>query len=435
MSLDKSVGLTSQFTKDNFLNLVLSGLIALSTLFSLTIHRWLGIDFFICVAISIFVLFRSKKEDVDVSRLTPLFIVTFCSPCIAILVSQTIRMDWSFPYYDSPIRFMMAIPIFLMILRKNLAIGKILSYSVPLTPIITLLVVPFLPKEGWGIEPTRLGTYFVDPLTFGWVMLCFGLLSLFTWKMNPQRSKKLSTVFTLSGFFTGVYLSIASGSRTGWLALPVVLLILVVDFLPKGKKMKYSALALTLVMVLTIALYQYSNTVKERVDIAASEIKSYQMHAVNIDNSVGMRLSFARMGYYLFTLRPLSGFGDHDFKERINDPFPSSFTTQFTRDFPVTAGFHNEFTTNMVRSGIWGLMSTALLFFVPLGIFIYGLKKTICPEIALFGFAFVVCELISGMSTEVFNLKFTATLYAFMMAVLCGTVIKAIRQSRHHATE
>jgi hypothetical protein len=46
-----------------------------------------------------------------------------------------------------------------------------------------------------------------------------------------------------------------------------------------------------------------------------------------------------------------------------------------------------------------------------------------------------VCELISGMSTEVFNLKFTATLYAFMMAVLCGTVIKAIRQSRHHATE
>jgi O-antigen ligase len=159
------------------------------------------------------------------------------------------------------------------------------------------------------------------------------------------------------------------------------------------------------------------------------------MHDVNIDNSVGMRLSFARMGYYLFTLRPFSGYGDHNFKDRINDPFPSSFTTQYTRDFPVNAGFHNEFTTNMVRSGIWGFISTALLFFVPLGIFAYALKQSICNDIALFGLAFVICELISSISTEVFNLKFTATLYSFIIAILCGTVIKKIIQSRNHAPQ
>jgi O-antigen ligase len=67
------------------------------------------------------------------------------------------------------------------------------------------------------------------------------------------------------------------------------------------------------------------------------------------------------MGLHYFSERPLSGWGDKGFKEKLNDPEISFFSSSFTRDFAFNAGFHNEFITNMVRSGILGLVSSILL--------------------------------------------------------------------------
>ena len=91
--------------------------------------------------------------------------------------------------------------------------------------------------------------------------------------------------------------------------------------------------------------------------------------------------------------------------------------------FAFSAGFHNELVTNAVRSGIWGILSTLLMFFAPIALLLK--KSPSQKEIVTLGLTYIVCEMISGMSTEVLNLKFTAAIYATMIAVLCGIALNS----------
>ena len=93
------------------------------------------------------------------------------------------------------------------------------------------------------------------------------------------------------------------------------------------------------------------------------------------------------------------------------------------------AGFHNEFTTNAVNFGIWGLLSTVLVFFVPLTIFIKAYRRRINTQLVLIGITYVLCELASSMTTEVWSLKFTAALSAIIISVICGLTLNVMRNT------
>jgi O-antigen ligase len=147
---------------------------------------------------------------------------------------------------------------------------------------------------------------------------------------------------------------------------------------------------------------------------------------------VGARLSFARMGAYYFNLRPWSGWGDIGYKDHIHDLAITRFSDPIAQEYTVAAGFHNEFTTNAVRSGIWGLLSTALLFFVPLALFFKNYNKHNNTQLALIGITYMICELVSAMSTEVWNLKFTAALSSLLIASLSGIILASYNHNNEH---
>jgi O-antigen ligase len=231
----------------------------------------------------------------------------------------------------------------------------------------------------------------------------------------------------LTAVVIGLGFSIYSDSRTGWLGLPVVLFFFLARAFP-FKRFYSSLLAIGLMVAASIGFYSASTNVHDRVQLALQEASGYKRTELNPDNSVGMRISFARMGWYYFKLQPLAGWGDKGFAGHVNDPAISSFATQFTREFALTAGFHNEITTNAVRAGIWGLISSLALFLVPLAFFArVVLQGGAGSAVAFLGFCYVVMEFIAGMSTEVLNLKFTATFYACMLALWVAATINARR--------
>jgi O-antigen ligase len=244
--------------------------------------------------------------------------------------------------------------------------------------------------------------------------------------INFKNKSLISNLVLLIGFVLGLYLSVKSGSRTGWLAVPIVFIFLFVMNAPFKNKFASICIALLIGTTGTFTIYKTSSTVNQRVNLAIHEVSSYQLNQLNPDNSVGMRISFYRMGLYFFSERPFSGWGDKSFKEKLNDPQISFFSSNFTREFAFNAGFHNEFITNMVRSGILGLLSSLLLIATPL-IILWKLL-TFNRQLAIAGVTYVICELISGLSTEVFNLKFTAALYAFNISVFLGLALQSLIQ-------
>lgn len=394
-------------------------------IFALSIGRWVNIALFAAGIAAVFILFSTRataRARISKSWLYALTAILL-APAAAVFLGQFFRHQFAWPDYDSPLRFLVAIPILLALLRTQLNTARLLHLTIPLSVFATWAIVSYAPRLDWTAE--RLASSFADPLNFGRIILAMGLLSLasINWTDIDQWAIKL---FKITAFLVACYLSIRSGSRTGWLAFPLVLMLLVVA---KGPKYKFALLVLAAAVAAlsSFLIYRYVGVVHDKIALAIHEIADYRWNEVNPDTSVGSRISFARMGYHLFLLNPLSGWGDKGYFAAINAPEFAAFTNQLVRWGAVMSGFHNEIITNMVRSGVWGLISSVALFLIPLLLFgsrlLDGNQQT--RNTAVVGLSYVIIELISSMTTEVFELKYTAALYALMLVSLSAPVIVA----------
>lgn len=354
------------------------------------------------------------------NRWVLLLCMAFASPFIAILFSQLLKHKIVLSYYDSPLRFILAIPILIALLIVRIKNLYFVFFSFPTTLILTISLLPLLPHTGWAIvDPDRFSSYFVDPLTFGRISLELALISILTPLLllsSVARKNLIVFLIKIAALVIGLVLSIKSGSRTGWLALPFITMFLLFHFI-RIQRIYSILVSIALVAALGLLFIYTDSPMQRRFNQAFHEITSYHWNAVNKDESASMRISFARIGFYLFELKPFEGWGDRDFKSHLNDMEINKFSTDFTRQYVLNAGFHNEFITNMVRSGIWGLISSILIFAIPFGFF---WNQWICSRINIFaltGMSFVFFDIVSAFSTEVVNLKFTAAYYAYLIVL------------------
>ena len=162
----------------------------------------------------------------------------------------------------------------------------------------------------------------------------------------------------------------------------------------------------------------------EKIYLALSEISNYHWNSLNPDNSVGMRISFYRMAVFYFLENPLKGWGDLGWMKLMDSPGISQYATSFTRDY-VKNGFHNEVFTSAVRSGIWGLISSIALLFIPVVFAINIHSKSThdtIKHLTLFLLFFMSHMFVAGMTTEVTNLVFLSSFLGISLAVLIGDI-------------
>jgi len=408
-------------------------ILSLSPLFLLTMRSWSS-AFLIIGSILSFIFLLLAKPNIDSSseiskRLGKLVIITMLAPLCAVAFSSLLRGIYAWADYDTASRFLIAIAIFLFATRKCFNIAHFLQYTAPLSLIFTLLHQIYCQQPKlWG--PDRMSTYFSDPLVFGYTCLTFSLISLTSINIFTKDSK-LAVVFKLLGAAIGFYLSIMSGSRTGWLAAPIVIAIWFYQkdsFKSNNKRLNLWIIGLSVAFI--IILCTLSSTVNQRLALALHEIFNYSWIGIAPETSVGLRITFLRIAFDMFMSNPFIGYGDTS-KQLISLP-QNIYTYASPESIHVafTAGFHNEIITNSIRYGLAGLISSAMLFIVPLLVFIHQLKSknTARRANALIGIVFTICVTISSFSTEVFDLKYTASFYAFTIALLCASALAAKSQ-------
>lgn len=400
--------------------------LAVFPLFALTLRGWINACLLVALLLSMWVLVRDRKQQVHQASgqgaeiWLRVFFLALAAPMAAVFLGQLFRREFAWSNYDSASKFLFAIPLVLVILRNRINAVRFIEYAVPATVFITAFSALIHPDLKWG---ARLTTYFVDPLTFGSICLTLALISLVAIDLHKPDSGWVR-LYKFAAFVTGLYLSFLSGSRTGWLAIPVVLWLWL-----RFKKNFPHWVILVAVALFCGAVYFSIPIVRLRLDIGVGELLHYRWDSINRDTSVGMRISFYRIGWDFFCQNPLGGWGDKGFKLLLSAPELEKFASDSTIGFTLNAGFHNEVVTNMVRSGIWGLISGLGLFLVPLALFVRGLRSPsgVVRSYALLSLCYLVCVMVSGMSTEVFNLKYTASFHAMMMASFAGTLLMLMR--------
>lgn len=422
----------SQFITSKFRNPIEQLFIAslvISPLFLLTISGWMTRIVAVCALLAICVFYKnnsikiksslSKKAAFDAKILC----FTLALPLLAIFLGQSFRGHYEWAYYDSPAHILICIFILLATAKVGGHVVKWMSYIFPIASLLALANILIAPNLFWGA--TRLSTLAVDPLMFGSLNLTFGLLSLFSIKLHDDHDSKWLTIYKLIGFGTGLYLAILSGSRTGWLALPIVGFIWVYYDNAKWSLSTKLIAALTIVMLISSSYFLSSN-MHQRLDATAHDLLNYQWNTSkpNDFDTIGPRISFARMAVFLLEQRPLSGWGDGGFESVINDP-ALNFSKLETKKIALVSGFHNDITANMVRSGFWGLIATAALFLNPALFFIRNMHSENKNQrnVAFLALAFLICQFVSSLSMEIFNLRYSASFFGLMITVFCGQIL------------
>jgi O-antigen ligase len=351
-------------------------------------------------------------------------IAALALPLIAVCIGQLLRWELYPPNFDAPLRLALCIPIFMALRRgwlasKNPAEPSLtVQWTLTIFPIAMLVTLPFFHFTSSAFGNQR-GTYFVDPLTFASYTLLFSLLSLAALTHFWNDINKPHRLLSILGIVVGMYMSVTTNSRSGWINLPFFLLLWTFLLLKPKWGLAKSLIPLLGIVVLTGVVLSFKPALIDKFALAVHEIQSYHWNEMNPDNSVGMRISFYRFAYFYFLQSPIAGWGDLGWMKLMNSPELMVYATETTR-IGTREGFHNEFVTSTVRSGIWGLISSLTLFAV---FFIRALKgiKNKQDEFRFTSFCmliFIMHLITTGLTTEVTNLVFLCSFIGLTLSIM-----------------
>ena len=414
----------------------LRNLLIISPIGFLTYRHWTnGIVFLLFICATIY-LWRNRQTEIKPIQAHALMgndgwvVICLGGLLTAVAIGQLLRQHFYPPNLDAPLRLALCIPIYLALRKGWLSKSDDqkpitvwwMTTILPVTLIWTLICFLLTPPNEWGAYR---GTYFVDPLSFGSYCLLFSLLSIggltaFGHQMNrPQR------MIAVAGILAGLFMAVFVNSRTGWLNLPIFLIIWSLIYLRPQWGTRMTLLTLSGLCVLVIGLLFAFPALIEKFRIAYQELIHYKWDEMNPDQSVIMRISFYRMAVFYFSQNPILGWGDLGWQALMNHPDLVKFASAYTRE-STAHGFHNEIITNSIRSGIWGLIASLVFIGVPIQRAAAGLKEMSEPyRLVSFGLLIFATHLFfAGMTTEITNLVFLCSFIGLTLSVMLSEQLK-----------
>lgn len=333
---------------------------------------------------------------------------------VAIFLSQSYHHDYSAHQYDAASRFLLAVPIFMLLRRVKFNVVAVVQYAFPLAAIVGLMIGDETGRI-FGEGSVRMRTSFLDAIHFGDFALIIGMMSLLSINWL-SRDTLILRVFKISGFLAGTYATFLSGTLGAWVAIPVFLAIFVYFKLLKFSRKQF-ALILLLVLTTIFLSYQFNGKVRQLINIPLNdEIRFF--HG-NLDTDIGVRVQLYKAAILIIAQNPMFGVGPEGFKDQMAAMQQSGEISASA----ASAGrgeVHNEILSRAVGLGIFGIVAILLVFFVPFIIFMRRTRSISMQarQASIMGVTFVSGFFVFGLSVDVLNLTMAAAFYSFTVAVL-----------------
>ena len=314
--------------------------------------------------------------------------------------------------YDSPARFLLAIPV-LLLLRSfpplpqffwsGAVVGAISSGS-------------YGAWQVFSVSGMRAAGH-TNPIQFGNISLLLGILCLagLGWAASQHRSV-LWRVLMSCGIFFGLLGSLLSGSRGSWISL---LIALPVAYFCHGGLLTWrhmAACVATVLLLFGVLKAAPPLPMEERIELAVTETQDY-IHSGTSTTSVGARLEMWRAGLLLIQERPWLGWGKDGYVRQ--------------EDHLVQAGkirlipgahnhLHNEYLDALVKRGLLGLAALLALYLVPLVLFARRVRdgNLAVRPYAVAGVLLIVCYMAFGLTQSFLTHNNGVMMLAFMLVIL-----------------
>ncbi|UYY86915.1 O-antigen ligase family protein [Alcaligenes sp. SMD-FA] len=321
-------------------------------------------------------------------------------------------------YHDDAVRQLDLISRYLLLLPVLYALSKAtlkpgwISASFALGSLSCLWLV--YAQLGGELHNGRVYGY-TGAIQFGNIALLLGLFCL-TALLAQWRTKEFrrgpGALYAL-GALAGLFASLASGSRGGWIALPLALAILIIGYTPK----RYAVRGITscaLVVLLAGALLTQSSFVQERYKLAAQDITQFQEG--NANTSIGARLAIWQANWELIKQRPIVAWSNIEYQEALEQ------LTQNRADAPIILGLansHNNYIETWLHFGISGLFLLISLFSFCFYHFITNIfhKNPLIKQSAINGSILIVVYSISNLTQNMMERNNTLLFFLLSLSV------------------
>lgn len=360
--------------------------------------------------------------------------IAYMAAMASMVVVTAISQFWHWHFrpepHDGAGRFLLAIPIYLMLRTCQPETLTSVQFGIPVGAIgAALVVLPQLPLEG-----ARASTSYMDAIRFGDLALVLGILSIVSVNWDRTDSRCIIALKVI-GLGAGMFASIESGTRGGWIALPAVAL---VWWSLRGKLSRVGNMALAgSLIALALMSYLLVGKIHDRTDGLYSDLVALS-HS-DLDTSLGFRLQLWGVAMRLFAENPLFGIGPDEFQNMMPVMKDLGLVTSAAARQGI-AEVHSEILLRMVSLGILGLASIVSIYLVPLILFMRTGRtgssyQRRVQRAGAIGACFVTSFLVFGLTVEIFNLKMIATFYSMTVAVLLAANRALVVQSPPSVTE
>lgn len=258
-----------------------------------------------------------------------------------------------------------------------------------------------------------------NAVSYGNLLLLMAVLSTFSLGWHLTRHRKAEVAFKLLTAVVGLIGFLATQTRSGWVAMPLFILIGLVLFYGKFSLRKILAPAL-IACALAATIFTSSSIMRQRAQDAVNEIAECTTNP-NAISSVCIRIQLWRASLLMFKANPLLGNGS-------TQAFPESLQALAKQgvvsDFTVTEAFdepHNDMLFTLASYGLLGLLGLLLLYFAPAWIFAKRLAENVPHEArvaAAMGLAVCVGFFAFGLTELMFRGMRTMGFYATMLGWL-----------------
>lgn len=317
---------------------------------------------------------------------------------------------------DKSIRFLLAIPIFYLVYKARpslcalwmgLAFGSLGS-----------LFFAIYQRVYIGLDRAE---GFSNAIQFGNLALLQGLLCLvgLGWavSLSNHRRKYFFLLLLTTAALAGVATSILSGTRGGWIGLPVILCVI---FFAYHRLLSIKSKLILLLALIIGGGYLIINPqlgVTQRIDDAVDEVVLFQKGEVN--TSVGMRLEMWRGAHILIQEKPFLGWGKRGYQNAVKQLQSEERLHEGVSNF---GHLHNDFIDRFVKQGILGLLAVSLLYFLPLMGFskAYKTPDLTFKSVVLAGIILTLCYINFGLTQAFLRHNSGVMVYVTLLTVIAG---------------
>jgi O-antigen ligase len=255
--------------------------------------------------------------------------------------------------------------------------------------------------------------------TFGDIGLMLGVLTIALFQ--PQwRVQKRWLLLALFGLFCGVFASLASGTKGGWISMPLLVWVMV-DLMDNPTYKKRFAVLATFVLA-AVLVWWFVPFIAQRVNVIPTAIYEYFVNGHIADGSAGMRLAFWHAAALIFWENPLFGTGPATYYVEKLKLIEAGLIPLSAKMY---TGPHSQLFNSLYEQGVVG---AAMVYSIYVTFILYCRSHLANNKaLAATGILMAVGFIDFGIAEVIWDINNAGVFFTVMMALIAGKLSHAAK--------